>query len=146
MVREAVTVWDVRTQRSETGWSAEMVIPFKSLRYGPGTEQTWGVNLRRIVRWKNEWSFLSAPPAYLNQISIINVSLAATMVGLEVPRSGPAVEFKPYGIRGLRTDLKATTPFSNKWDKQFGGDGKLDYVRKYDVDVGDRQMFWMGMV
>jgi len=25
-------------------------------------------------------------------------------------------------------------------------DGKLDFVRKYDVDVGDRTMFWMGMV
>ncbi len=24
--------------------------------------------------------------------------------------------------------------------------GKLDFVRKYDVDVGDQQMFWMGMV
>ncbi|HEV2097687.1 MAG TPA: beta-propeller fold lactonase family protein [Stellaceae bacterium] len=28
----------------------------------------------------------------------------------------------------------------------IGGDGKLDFVRKFDVDVGDRQMFWMGMV
>src|SRR5260370_15638299 len=25
-------------------------------------------------------------------------------------------------------------------------DGKLDFVRKYDVDVGHRQMFWMGTV
>lgn len=25
-------------------------------------------------------------------------------------------------------------------------DGKLDFVRKYDVDVGDKTMFWMGMV
>ena len=25
-------------------------------------------------------------------------------------------------------------------------DGKLDFVRKYDVEIGDRQMFWMGMV
>jgi hypothetical protein len=24
--------------------------------------------------------------------------------------------------------------------------GKLDFVRKYDVDVGNRTMFWMGMV
>ena len=24
--------------------------------------------------------------------------------------------------------------------------GKLDFIRKYDVDVGDRTMFWMGMV
>ncbi len=29
---------------------------------------------------------------------------------------------------------------------RIGGDGKLDYVRKYDVEVGARQMFWMGMV
>jgi 6-phosphogluconolactonase (cycloisomerase 2 family) len=25
-------------------------------------------------------------------------------------------------------------------------DGRLDFIRKYDVDVGDRTMFWMGMV
>ena len=29
---------------------------------------------------------------------------------------------------------------------RIGADGKLDFVRKYDVDVGDQQMFWMGMV
>jgi hypothetical protein len=25
------------------------------------------------------------------------------------------------------------------------GDGKLDFVRKYDVAVGSRNMFWMGI-
>jgi hypothetical protein len=25
-------------------------------------------------------------------------------------------------------------------------DGKLDFVRKYDLNVGNRNMFWMGMV
>ncbi|HLY44553.1 MAG TPA: beta-propeller fold lactonase family protein [Stellaceae bacterium] len=29
---------------------------------------------------------------------------------------------------------------------RIADDGKLDFVRKYDVEVGDRQMFWMGMV
>jgi 6-phosphogluconolactonase len=29
---------------------------------------------------------------------------------------------------------------------RIGEDGKLDFVRKYDVETGDRQMFWMGMV
>lgn len=28
---------------------------------------------------------------------------------------------------------------------RLGDDGRLDYVRKYDIDVGDKQMFWMGM-
>jgi 6-phosphogluconolactonase len=29
---------------------------------------------------------------------------------------------------------------------RMGDDGKLTFVRKYDVDVGDKTMFWMGMV
>ena len=29
---------------------------------------------------------------------------------------------------------------------RIGADGQLDFARKYDIDVGDRQMFWMGMV
>jgi 6-phosphogluconolactonase len=29
---------------------------------------------------------------------------------------------------------------------RIADDGKLDFVRRYDVDVGDQQMFWAGMV
>ena len=29
---------------------------------------------------------------------------------------------------------------------RIGDDGKLAFVRKYDIDVGDKLMFWMGMV
>jgi 6-phosphogluconolactonase (cycloisomerase 2 family) len=29
---------------------------------------------------------------------------------------------------------------------RIGDDGKLTFVRKYDIDVGDKTMFWMGMV
>jgi 6-phosphogluconolactonase (cycloisomerase 2 family) len=29
---------------------------------------------------------------------------------------------------------------------RIGGDGKLTFARKYDIDVGDKTMFWMGMV
>ncbi len=29
---------------------------------------------------------------------------------------------------------------------RIGDDGKLTFVRKYDIDVGDKLMFWMGMV
>ncbi|HTV88478.1 MAG TPA: beta-propeller fold lactonase family protein [Stellaceae bacterium] len=29
---------------------------------------------------------------------------------------------------------------------RIGDDGRLDFVRRYDVEVGDRQLFWMGMV
>jgi len=29
---------------------------------------------------------------------------------------------------------------------RIGEDGRLTFVRKYDVDVGDKLMFWLGMV
>jgi 6-phosphogluconolactonase len=29
---------------------------------------------------------------------------------------------------------------------RIGDDGRLTFVRKYDIDVGDKLMFWMGMV
>ena len=44
------TIWDSRTGRFDGGWTVEMRIPFKSLRYRPTEEQLWGIQLRRIIR------------------------------------------------------------------------------------------------
>jgi hypothetical protein len=37
-------VWASATTRTGEGWFGEMAIPFRSLRYNPGREQTWGIN------------------------------------------------------------------------------------------------------
>ncbi|MSO57155.1 MAG: hypothetical protein EXQ55_09605 [Acidobacteria bacterium] len=128
-------VWDVRTQRSSEGWTAEFVIPFRSLRYGPGREQTWGINLRRIIGWKSEWVYLSPPPAYLGMPGIVAVSKAATLVGLEAPPSRPALELKPYLNFGVRTDLAAREPFRNDAAKQLGGDVKYSITKNLTLDL-----------
>jgi 6-phosphogluconolactonase len=51
-------------------------------------------------------------------------------------------------ITGLPVKDGATTRFVPACLSLFriGDDGRLDFVGKYDVNVGDRQMFWMGMV
>jgi len=56
-------VWDVRTARFEGGWTVEMAIPFKSLRYRSGSSGIWGVNVRRVIRRTNEWTHLTPLPA-----------------------------------------------------------------------------------
>ena len=53
------TVWQAKSTRFPGGWIAEMAIPFKSLRYGPGREQVWGINLRRTIRAKNEYAYIT---------------------------------------------------------------------------------------
>ena len=57
------TVWDARARRTPDGWTVEVVIPFRSLRYKQAGPQIWGINLRRTIRWKNEQAFLSPVPA-----------------------------------------------------------------------------------
>ncbi len=86
------TVWDVKTGRFDGGWTIEMAIPFKSLRYQPGRDQTWGINLRRVVRWKNEWSYLAQVPRAMTTFrGILKISSAATLAGLQAPVAAAAI-------------------------------------------------------
>ncbi len=50
-------VWRVAAGTFEGGWTSEAIIPFKSLRFAPGTSQVWGFQARRISKWKNEISY-----------------------------------------------------------------------------------------
>ena len=49
--------WEVTTRIEEFGWTAEMEIPFSTLRYGKGKDQVWGINFQRNIRYNNEVSF-----------------------------------------------------------------------------------------
>jgi len=120
--RDWNTVWDVRTSRDDEGWNVEMAIPFKSLRFKPGREQTWGVNFRRAIQGKSEQTFLTPLPSGGGPRTLMRVSKAATLVGLEINQSPRLLEVKPYGISTLSTDREATPAVSN----DFSGRGGLD--------------------
>ena len=122
-------IWDVRTGRFEGGWTVEMEIPFKSLRYRPGPAQVWGVQLRRNVRRKNEWAYVTPLPisAGSGPGGIFRVSDAATLVGIDAPSGSANLEIKPYGIGGISTNLAASEPTVNAGN----GDGGLDV--KYGI-------------
>lgn len=49
--------WTVKTKVSAIGWSAEFAIPFRTLRYLSGKDQTWGVNFQRNIQKNNEAAF-----------------------------------------------------------------------------------------
>ena len=132
-------VWDMRTGRFEGGWTVEIEIPFKSLRYQPGETQVWGIQLRRIVRRRNEAAYLTALPISAARGSSLiaglwRVSEAATLVGLEVPPLSIDAEIKPYGIAGLRTDLNASPPTENDRDADAGLDVKYRLTQNLTAD------------
>jgi hypothetical protein len=129
------TVWDVRSARSDRGWSTEMVIPFKSLRYGSAGPQVWGINVRRIVKWKNEYSFLTAVPAAYGSGGVNRLNVAATLVGVETPLQSKNLEFKPYVTSSLVTDRSTALPVSNDLQKNVGLDFKYGLTRGLVLDA-----------
>lgn len=130
------TVWNVRTQRFEQGWTLEMVIPFKSLRYPTSGPQTWGVNFRRVVKWKNEYSYLTpVPRAFGTGAAIGRMGVAGTLVGLETPSQSKNLELKPYAVSTLTTDRRAAVPFENRGKMNGGFDFKYGITRGLIADV-----------
>ena len=128
-------VWDVRTGRFDGGWTVEMEIPFKSLRYRPGPAQVWGIQLRRTIQRKNELAFLTPVPIAAGRRGIFRVSDGATVVGLEVPGANNNIEIKPYGIAGLTTDLAASPPTINDGDGNVGVDVKYGITQSLTADL-----------
>ena len=131
-------VWDVRTGRFDGGWTAEMEIPFKSLRYRSGSPQLWGVQLRRAIRRKNEWVYLTRLPISSGGGSgaagIFRVSGAGTLVGIEPPTASRNIEIKPYAIGGLTTDVNASPPKDGERNGDFGLDVKVGITQNLTAD------------
>ncbi len=124
------TVWETRSARFDGGWSLELAIPFKSLRYSQGGPQVWGVNVRRKLPRYEELSFLSHIPASYGRVGIWKFSSSATLVGLEAPTESTNLELKPYAISKVSTDLAATPTFTN----DVTGDVGIDV--KYGLTTG----------
>ena len=75
--------WAVVTTIDSLGWTAEIRIPYSTLRFQAGSdEQTWGLNVSRSIRRKNEelyWSFIP------RQFNLYRLSLAGELSKLTVP-------------------------------------------------------------
>ena len=127
-------VYDLAVGRFEGGWTIEVAIPFKSLRYGPGRAQVWGMNVRRVNRAKNETSFLTHVPRALGQRGLFHASLAATLTGLEVPPGSRIFEVKPYVTSSLTSDAAATPRISNDPAGDFGIDAKVGVTQGLTAD------------
>ena len=130
------TIWDVRASRGDWGWSVEIAVPFKSLRYPGAGPQTWGVNMRRVIKWKNEYAYLTAmPKAFGINNAISRMGEAATLVGVETPAQSKNLELKPYVASSVTTDRTTASPFNNRREVNAGFDFKYGLTRSLILDT-----------
>ena len=128
-------VWEVRTGRFDGGWTIEMAVPFKSIRYMSGDGQTWGIQIRRAIRRKNEWAHLTPLPTVMGgSQGFFRISAAATLVGLELPPASRNIELKPYGIARSTTDRSVSPAINNKNEGDIGFDAKYGITANLTAD------------
>lgn len=90
------TIWQSGAVIRADGWSAEIAIPFKSLRFSPEEVQVWGVNFERFIHRLSErdfWTDVDRDRPLLQQMGELR--------GLAGIRPGHNLEFFPYA--GVRT-------------------------------------------
>ena len=86
-------VWDARARITPLGWTAELFIPWQTLRYHPNTD-VWGVNFRRLIRRNNEEVLWRAWRRTEGILFLPHEGAVAGFSGL--PRRAIA-ELRPYG-------------------------------------------------
>jgi len=112
------TIWKSEAAMRPDGWSAEMAIPFKSLRFSAQESQVWGVNFERYIHRLNEtdyWTDVDRDLPKLQQTGELR--------GLSGVRPGYNLEFFPYaGVRMSKwegaEDNKAAFGLDAKWGIQ----------------------------
>jgi hypothetical protein len=120
------TVWYSQGRLTPEGYVASITIPFRSLRFPPAKEQSWGIILYRGIIRENEDSFWPQ----ISQRFEGRLDQAATVTGLEGISPGRNLQFIPYGLLNSFRDIDARDPNNLHFDNRaiggtFGLDSKL---------------------
>ena len=119
-------VWEVASQRTPQGWTAEFAIPWRTLRYQDAAgEAEWGINVLRVIRRRSEetlWRSSEREGGGLHR-----VSRAGHLVGLtDLPRPGLNVETKPFLLGGRRQEVDGVGSLQGSGELSTGVDLKTE--------------------
>ena len=120
--------WRVETSSGDYGWSAEFEIPFRTLRYGSGASQDWGINFQRNIRRNSEIAYWARLDRNRN---LYRVSEAGTLLSIAPPPQRN-LQLTPYVLgRALRGgDISGT-----ETDTEAGLDLKYSVTPSLTLDL-----------
>ncbi len=135
--------WDAvyrsETQITEEGWTMEVSIPFRQLRFPKGDDLSFGLMLSRTINRKNERAIW--PPIGIefgNGFGAISaVSQYGVVKGLKGIHRGKNIEIKPYVITGaqqVRTSL-AERDTEDSFERDLGVDVKVGLSSATTLDL-----------
>lgn len=94
-------LWRVRTSRTDSGWYAEIAIPWQTLRYPKLTDsstQHWGINVYRNRRLSNE---VTAFAPYPRAFTASRMNYAGLLDSLKPPPPKANIRIQPYVLSSM---------------------------------------------
>ncbi len=114
------TIWNLRTKLHNWGWSAEIEIPWSSLRY-PNGQKEWGVNFYRLARRTNELSVWSPVP---RAFSVTRMDYAGLLKELNPPPPSTNIQTQPYSLITTKNSEENNEKLFDVSKVEFGGELK----------------------
>ncbi len=118
-------VWEVQTSVTDSGWVAEMRIPFSQLRFTGRSDLEWGLQVERSIARNQEFSVWSFTPREQPG----GIPRFGHLTGMTNLGSGKRVEIMPYVVGRSENVNRSGNPFRD--NNELGADVGLDL--KYRV-------------
>ena len=116
-------LWRVRTTRTDSGWVAEMAIPWQTLRYPKTSQaiQNWGFNIFRSRRMTNEQTAFSPYP---RSFSNLRMTYAGELKNLQPPPPSTNIRIQPYFLTSYDNYNGGVSPRPSETNYKLGGELK----------------------
>ncbi len=135
-------VWDVAVRTEAWGWSAEFRIPYSQLRFPLLNRYTWGIEIYRGIKRRNEESYLVLYP----RTDRVRVSRWVELIGIEGIKPPSRIELLPYATATGKFiepppvdafNLGKTDPFKfrRKFPTNIGADAKIGLAGDVTLDL-----------
>ncbi len=122
-------VWTSAVSECDSGWTAEIALPFSILRYSPDTDQVWGVNFGRTISYSNEAGYLLR----MKEQGGTDVSCFEDLTGLNDLPTKHGIEIRPF-VAGRLQFGGGDGLFSDPWGSA-GIDLKIPLTMQSVLDV-----------
>lgn len=111
--------WTAAAVLTGTGWSVEIAIPFKILRFTGAASQAWGLNFERVIKRRNEMSYWAG---WGRNFAFQNVSQAGHLNGLADIKQAERIRLRPYFLGGAESLDAVAVPVSTRRITEVGID------------------------
>jgi uncharacterized protein DUF5916 len=131
-------IWDARAAITPEGWTAELLIPWQTLRY-PRDQSRWGLNFQRYIRRTNEEALWQG---WHRQQGLLFQDAEGTLEGVGELPGRRRLELRPYAATEATLAERSFGPGGGDSvvtpgdiDPKVGGDAKLGLGQTLTLDL-----------